>query len=212
VAVQLAPDLLSGVEQSEWFIPTATPAAICSSHVFSTRGNLLFMGAYNAGTQVIDYSDPKAPKRVGYYIGDGTSAWGAYYYQGYIYQGDMSRGLDVLQFLGQIPGLDDAGGRSCPGTARSPRPQIVGTGGSDVLKGTSKSEIICGRAGKDVIKGGGGRDIIIAGGGNDKVNGGSGNDRLIGGGGNDRLTGGSGRDKCVGGKGADRGRCEKGKI
>ncbi|MGH2711867.1 MAG: hypothetical protein ACRDH9_11775 [Actinomycetota bacterium] len=215
VAVQLAPDLLSGAETSEWFIPTGTPAGVCSAHVFSTEGNLLFMGAYNAGTQVIDYSDPAKPKRVGYYIGDSSSAWGAYYNpaDGYIYQGDMSRGLDVLQFLGPIPGIDSGGTtRKCPGRSASPQPQIVGTGGSDVLRGTGASEILCGRGKKDVIRGGGGRDIIIAGGGNDRASGGGGNDRIIGGGGNDRLSGGPGRDKCAGGKGTDRGRCEKGKL
>jgi hypothetical protein len=214
VAVQLSPDLLSGVETSEWFIPSGTPAGVCSAHVFSTAGNLLFMGAYNAGTQVIDYSDPAKPKRVGYYIGDGSSAWGAYYNpdDGYIYQGDMSRGLDVLQFLGPIPGLTGGGGRTCPGRSSSPQPQIVGTGSSDVLRGTGASEIICGMGKKDVIRGGGGRDLIIAGGGNDRVNGGGGKDRILGGGGNDRLSGGGGRDKCTGGKGTDKGKCEKGRL
>lgn len=212
-AVQLSPELLSGVEQSEWFIPSGTPAAVCSAHVFSTLGNLLFMGSYNAGTQVIDYSDPTKPKRVGYYIGDGSTAWGAYYHNGYIYQGDISRGLDVLQFLGPIPGLGGGTGRTCPGRSKSPQPQIVGTGASDVLRGTGGSEIICGRGKKDRINGGGGRDIIIGGSGNDSVNGGGGKDKLIGGGGNDKLRGGSGRDKCVGGKGADTGKkCEKGKL
>ncbi len=212
VAVQLSPELLSGVEQSEWFIPAGTPAGVCSAHVFSTRGNLLFMGAYNAGTQVIDYSDPANPKRAGYYIGDGTSAWGAYYYEGYIYQGDMSRGLDVLEFLGPIPGLQGGTGRTCPGRSSSPQPQLVGSDNADVLVGTNKAEIICGMGGKDVIKGGGGRDVIIAGKGKDRLNGGKGNDLLKGQGGNDRLRGGPGRDKCVGGPGRDKGRCEKGKV
>jgi hypothetical protein len=215
VAVQLTPDLLSGTEMSEWFIPAGTPAAICSAHVFSTRGNLLFMGSYNAGTQVIDYSDPAKPKRAGYYIAEGSSAWGAYYNpaDGYIYQGDMSRGLDVLQFLPPIPGIPPGGAtRTCPGRSASPQPQIVGTGNTDVLRGSSAAEIICGLGKKDVIRGGGGRDIIIAGGGNDKVYGGGGKDRLLGGGGNDKLNGGGGKDKCVGGKGTDKGKCEKGKL
>ncbi|MGH2693034.1 MAG: hypothetical protein ACRDHM_11130 [Actinomycetota bacterium] len=221
-AVQLTPDLLSGTETSEWFIPAGTPAAVCSSHVFSTAGNLLFMGAYNAGTQVVDYSDPAKPKRAGFYIGDGSTAWGAYYNpdNGFIYQGDVSRGLDVLQFLAPIPGLPTGGGgtvsppiRTCPGRASSPLAQLVGTEQKDVLRGGSGNEIICGLGKKDTIKGGGGRDIIIAGGGNDRVNGGAGNDKIVGGGGNDRLRGGSGRDRCIGSKGRDRGsKCEKGKL
>jgi hypothetical protein len=220
VAVQLSPDLLSGAEMSEWFIPTGTPAAVCSAHVFSTAGNLLFMGSYNAGTQVIDYSDPAKPTRVGFYIGDGSTAWGAYYNpdNGYIYQGDMSRGLDVLEFLGPIPGLPSGGGgigglRSCPGQTRSPLPQIVGTEQNDVLRGGSGKEILCGLGGNDVIRGSGGRDLIIGGPGKDKLVGGKGNDRIRGNGGNDKLRGGPGRDKCVGGGGKDKGHsCEKGKL
>lgn len=220
VAVQLSPDLLSGTEMSEWFIPAGTPAGVCSAHVFSTAGTLLFMGAYNAGTQVIDYSDPMKPKRAGYYIAEGSSAWGAYYNpdNGYVYQGDMSRGLDVLEFLGPIPGLPAGGGtgpslRTCPGQTSSPLPQIVGTDQKDVLRGGSDDEIICGLGKKDVIRGGGGNDLILAGGGNDRANGGPGNDRLLGNAGNDKLRGGSGKDKCVGGKGRDRGsKCERGKL
>lgn len=221
VAVQLSPDLLSGTEMSEWFIPNQG-AAVCSAHVFSTGGNLLFMGSYNAGTQVIDYSDPAKPKRVGFYIGDGSTAWGAYYNpdNGYIYQGDMSRGLDVLEFLGPIPGLPTGGEggpgptlRTCPGRASSPLPQIVGTESADVLHGGSGNEIICGLGKKDTIKGGGGNDILIGGGGNDTVNGGGGNDKIRGSGGSDKLRGGPGRDKCSGGPGRDTGKaCEKGKL
>ena len=212
VAVQLAPDLLSGVEQSEWYIPAGTPAGVCSAHVFTTRGNLLFMGAYNAGTQVIDYTNPAKPTRAGYYIGDGTNAWGAYYYEGYVYQGDMSRGLDVLEFLGPIPGLPAGTGKSCPGRASSPQPQLVGTEKADVLVGGNGNEIICGMGGRDTIRAGGGRDLVLAGAGKDRINGGKGNDKLKGQGGLDRLRGGPGRDRCAGGPGRDRGKCEKGKL
>jgi hypothetical protein len=215
-AVQLSPDLKSGTEMSEWFIPSGTPAAVCSAHVFSNAGNLLFMGAYNAGTLAIDYSDPAKPKKAGHFLKEGGNSWGAYYNpaDGYVYQGDWTNGLDVLEFLGPIPGLPSGSvTRTCPGRASSPQPQLVGTSGNDVLVGSSQSEIICGVGGKDKIRGGGGRDIIIAGAGKDRVNGGGGKDLLKGQGGNDRLRGGSGRDKCVGGKGKDRGsKCEKGKL
>jgi len=241
VAVQLSPDLKSGTEMSEWFIPNSG-AAVCSAHVFSSRGNLLFMGSYNAGTQVIDYSDPANPTRAGFYIGDGSTAWGSYYNpdNGYVYVGDANRGLDVLEFLGPIPGIPTGGGgtggippplRTCPGRTSSPLPQIVGTEQRDVLRGGKADEIICGLgnndrirggggndiilggAGKDRINGGTGKDLIIGGAGNDRINGGHGKDRIFGKGGNDRLRGGGGKDKCVGGKGRDSGRkCEKGKI
>lgn len=219
-AVQLSPDLLSGTETSEWFIPMTTPAAVCSAHNFTSRGNLLFMGSYNAGTQVIDYSDPASPKQVGYYIAEGSTAWGTYYNpdNGLIYQGDMSRGLDVLEFLAPIPGIPAGAGnqpqlRSCPGRTSSPLPQIVGSEQKDVLRGGSGSEILCGLGNNDTIKGGGGRDIIIGGAGKDRINGGPGNDKLVGSAGNDRLRGGSGKDRCRGSKGRDVGaKCEKGKL
>jgi hypothetical protein len=97
VAVRLTGDLRGATELSEWFIPLGTPAAVCSVHVFSSEGSRVYFGAYNAGLQVVDYSAPTAPRRVGYYIAEGATSWGAQIHDGYVYLGDMSRGLDVLQ-------------------------------------------------------------------------------------------------------------------
>ena len=102
-AVRLSANLRSGTELSEWFIPAETPAPVCSVHVFSSLGNVVFFGSYNAGLQIVDYSDPKNPKRIGQYVAEGTTAWGALYHKGYIYVGDMSRGLDVFRFTGKLP-------------------------------------------------------------------------------------------------------------
>ena len=97
-AVRVGPGLTGEAEElSEWFIPGDTPAPICSVHVFSSDGNLVFLGSYNAGLQVVDYSDPSNPVQAAYYIAPGTTAWGALYHEGYIYVGDMSRGLDVYE-------------------------------------------------------------------------------------------------------------------
>lgn len=84
-------------EQSEWFVPAGTPAPVCSVHVFSSEGNLVFLGSYNAGLQVVDYSDPRNPVQAAYYIAPATTAWGARYHEGYVYVGDMTRGLDVYE-------------------------------------------------------------------------------------------------------------------
>jgi hypothetical protein len=99
-AVRLSADLRSTTELSEWFIPLGTPAPICSVHVFSSDDDLAFFGSYNAGLQVVDYSDPANPRRAGQYIAEGTTAWGAQEHRGYVYIGDMSRGLDVLRWDG----------------------------------------------------------------------------------------------------------------
>lgn len=101
VAVRLTPDLQSATELSEWFIPFGTPAPVCSVHVFSSDEGTVYFGSYNAGLQIVDYSDPANPQRVGEYIAEGTTAWGAYVRGEYIYVGDMSRGLDVFRYTGQ---------------------------------------------------------------------------------------------------------------
>jgi hypothetical protein len=107
VAVRLSPDLREAEELSEWFIPFGTPAPVCSVHVFSSDGPLVFIGSYNAGLQVVDYSDPANPRQVGHFIAEGTTAWGALYHEGYVYVGDMARGLDVFRYTGPLPDLPD---------------------------------------------------------------------------------------------------------
>ncbi|MDP8903746.1 MAG: hypothetical protein M3N29_00260 [Chloroflexota bacterium] len=97
-AIRLNDTLTSGVELSEWFIPASTPAPVCSVHVFSSHDDLVFIGSYNAGLQVVDYSDPANPRQVAFSIQPGSTAWGALYHQGYVYVGDMSRGLDVYRY------------------------------------------------------------------------------------------------------------------
>jgi hypothetical protein len=107
VAVRLSPDLRHATELSEWFIPFGTPAPVCSVHVFTSDGPLVFLGSYNAGLQVVDYSDPADPRQVGHFIAEGATSWGALYHQGYVYVGDMSRGLDVFRYTGPRPDLPD---------------------------------------------------------------------------------------------------------
>jgi hypothetical protein len=97
VAVRVSEDLTAAQELSEWFIPAGTPAPVCSVHVFSSEGALAFIGSYNAGLQIIDYSDPARPERTGYFIAPGTTAWGALDHGSFVYVGDMSRGLDVYE-------------------------------------------------------------------------------------------------------------------
>lgn len=98
-AVGFSADLQSTVELSEAFIPPFGPPAVtCSAHVFHSDGPYVYMGSYNAGLQIFDYSDPAAPEWAGYYIAAGATSWGAYFYDGYVYVGDVSRGLDVFAF------------------------------------------------------------------------------------------------------------------
>jgi CSLREA domain-containing protein len=101
----------------------------------------------------------------------------------------------------------------CPGFESDPRPQLVGTEGSDTLIGTPAAEIVCGLGGNDVLRGGGGNDLVLGGGGNDRLAGQAGKDVLKGQAGRDRMNGGPGRDRCQGGPGKDTARaCEKGRA
>jgi hypothetical protein len=106
-AVRLSPTLTDATELSEWFVPFGTPAAVCSVHVFSSEGPLVFLGSYNAGLQVVDFSDPANPRQVGHFIAEGATSWGALAHRGLVYVGDMSRGLDVFRYTGLRPGLPD---------------------------------------------------------------------------------------------------------
>ena len=109
-ALRLSEDLTSATELSEWFIGSEDPGTfgpVCSVHVFSSHGNLVFFGAYNAGLQVVDYSNPSAPRRVGHNLQPGANSWGAQYLRdGLIYVGDFGpRGLDVFRYTGAVPDL-----------------------------------------------------------------------------------------------------------
>lgn len=74
--LRVSPDLTEATELAEWFVGAGTPAPVCSSHVFSTRGHHMFMGSYNAGLQVIDLSDPANPTKAGEHILAGANSWG----------------------------------------------------------------------------------------------------------------------------------------
>ena len=60
---------------------------------------------YQGGVSVIDFNDPKNPKEIGYFdrgpINEDRlvlgGSWSAYYYNGYVYSSDITRGLDVLR-------------------------------------------------------------------------------------------------------------------
>jgi hypothetical protein len=97
---RLSDDLTDATFLDSWFNGTGTPAPLCSAHVFSSNGSYVFMGSYQAGLQVIDFTDPADLKRAGQYIPPGANYWGALYHKGVIYAGDFgSRGLDVLEFI-----------------------------------------------------------------------------------------------------------------
>ncbi|GAB3708929.1 LVIVD repeat-containing protein [Nocardiopsis nanhaiensis] len=60
---------------------------------------------YQGGVSVIDFNDPQDPHEIGYFdrgpIDEDElvlgGSWSAYYYNGYVYSSDITRGLDVIR-------------------------------------------------------------------------------------------------------------------
>jgi hypothetical protein len=88
----------------------------CTAHLYNfipgTR--ILVVSWYSGGINVIDWSDPLAPREIGSYRTDGvyaerevTNYWSAYFHQGRVYANDRVRGLDALRFTGDLAGLAD---------------------------------------------------------------------------------------------------------
>ena len=59
--------------------------------------DLLAMAFYGRGVGLIDFTDPMDPRVVDAWA-DGSDTWEVWYYNGYLFTGDLARGLDVLKF------------------------------------------------------------------------------------------------------------------
>ena len=76
----------------------------------SNKGNLLVSGNYQSGISVLDFTDPSDVEEVAYADPDplsdtqliGGGDWSSYWYNGYIYESDMKRGLHVWQLRGNF--------------------------------------------------------------------------------------------------------------
>ncbi len=67
--------------------------------------DIMVQGWYQGGVNVFDFTDPNKPYEIAYFdrgpVSDSTlvmgGSWGAYYWNGYIYSSELSRGLDILE-------------------------------------------------------------------------------------------------------------------
>jgi len=65
--------------------------------------DIMVQAWYQGGVSVIDFTDADHPKEIAYFergpLGEGQlgGSWSAYYYNGYIYSSDITKGLDVLR-------------------------------------------------------------------------------------------------------------------
>ncbi|WP_017558484.1 LVIVD repeat-containing protein [Nocardiopsis baichengensis] len=82
----------------------------CVAHngsLIPVKGKNYFVQSwYQGGVSIIDFNNLKKPEEIGYFDADdrvdgevevNTNTWSTYYYNGYIYSSDISRGFDVLK-------------------------------------------------------------------------------------------------------------------
>jgi hypothetical protein len=79
------------------------PEAGCTIHVFwqAPDQNRIVTAWYGRGTRVVDFSNPKAPKQLAYFVPTNADTWSAKPHNGYIYSGDIRRGLDIFRYRGE---------------------------------------------------------------------------------------------------------------
>ena len=86
---------------------TAAPVTGCSAHYFELSGSTLAAGWYGQGLRLIDASNARNLRQVGYYYVTGTDAanpsslsWDTAWHGDLIYLFDMSRGIEILRLKG----------------------------------------------------------------------------------------------------------------
>jgi hypothetical protein len=92
-------DRSTGALQSSFQIPRDQGGAYCSAHLFNNiptdAGDFLVASWYTGGVTVVDFNDRSDPSEIGYYDIPGNNVWSAYWYNGFIYGNDISRGFDI---------------------------------------------------------------------------------------------------------------------
>ena len=69
----------------------------CSAHYFDVEGSLVSYAWYGEGTRFLDISDPANPRQVAYWRPDDTLVWASYMHNGYVYNADHTRGIEILK-------------------------------------------------------------------------------------------------------------------
>lgn len=77
---------------------TSVPPAGCTAHFGRIVGDeeLMLMSFYGAGIVLVDFSNPSNPIVLDQYM-DGTNTWDAWEWQGYVYTGDLAKGVQVFK-------------------------------------------------------------------------------------------------------------------
>lgn len=83
------------------------PTSSCTAHhgrlIPVADGDVLAMSFYGAGVLIVDFSSIRdgvsLPTVVARYAGPGANVWETWYYNGYLYTGDMGRGMDIVDII-----------------------------------------------------------------------------------------------------------------
>lgn len=75
----------------------------CTSHVFwqAPDQDRFVIAWYGRGTRIVDFSDPANPRQVGSFVPTSGDTWSAKPHRGFIFTGDILRGMDVLLYKGE---------------------------------------------------------------------------------------------------------------
>ena len=89
---------------------TAAPITGCSAHYFELSGSTIAAGWYGQGLRLIDASNARNLRQVGYYYVTGTDAanpsslsWDTAWHGDLVYLFDMVRGIEILRLKGGRP-------------------------------------------------------------------------------------------------------------
>jgi hypothetical protein len=101
------------VPRGTFRIPQAEPS-VCTAHNFNTvpmktERDVLVSAWYHGGTTVVDFTDPSAPRQLGYYVAKEplvSDSWSSYWYRGFIYANNFDEQVDPSNPNGRSRGLD----------------------------------------------------------------------------------------------------------
>ena len=107
-------DADDGTKLGQWTLPRPqSNTENCTIHNFNVvplrSGNyVLVHGSYQSGTSVVDFTDPAKPVEVGYsdpppiVPTDLGGAWSSYWYNNFIYETNITEGLNVFRFSSNV--------------------------------------------------------------------------------------------------------------
>lgn len=223
----------TGAKLGQWVLPRAQgPDENCTIHNYNivpltSERYIAVGGHYQAGTWVVDFTDPGDPETVAWSdppsLGPGTfctdppaetcqlgGAWSSYMYNDFVYESEIQAGLNVFRVTDprlnpalviDFPFLN-------PQTQMEPTPGFLAAAIAAGPKCKGRNVTIMGTNGNDEILGTNDTDVVRALGGNDVVKSRDGNDVVCGGPGKDRLRMGNsekgGADMAFGQGGRDK--------